>query len=82
LPAGSSKIEPGVTPAQDIILSWETFKDAADQAGISRRYGGIHFEEADLIGRQFGKIGADQAWARAASLWGGGKNSGLIDSQD
>jgi len=82
LPAGSSKIEPGVTPAQDIILSWETFKDAADQAGISRRYGGIHFEAADLIGRQFGKIVADQAWARAASLWGGGKNSGLIDSQD
>src|SRR2546426_2908034 len=82
LPAGSSKIEPGVTPAQDIILSWETFKDAADQAGISRRYGGIHFEAADLIGKEFGKNLSDQALGQTPTLLGGGKNSGLIDSQD
>jgi len=32
-------------------LSWATFSDAADQAGISRRYGGIHFVQGDLHGR-------------------------------
>ena len=41
--AGSSQIEPGVTPAKDVVLSWKTLSDAADEAGWSRRYGGIHF---------------------------------------
>jgi hypothetical protein len=41
LPARSSKIEPGLTPAQPVILKWETFTEAADEAGMSRRYGGI-----------------------------------------
>jgi hypothetical protein len=55
LPAGSSKIEPGVTPAHAVILHWETFADAANEAGMSRRYGGIHFRAADLAGRLLGK---------------------------
>jgi len=36
LASGSSKIEPGLTPAHPVILKWETFTDAADEAGISR----------------------------------------------
>jgi hypothetical protein len=35
-------------PAADLMLAWETFSEAADQAGISRRYGGIHFRQGDL----------------------------------
>ena len=42
--AGSSRVEPGAAPASDITLSRSTFSDAAVQAGLSRRYGGIHFE--------------------------------------
>src|SRR6266699_1613803 len=49
---GSSTVESGVTPAQFVTLSWATFTEAADQAGISRRYGGIHFKADDLVGRQ------------------------------
>jgi hypothetical protein len=64
-PAGSSRIEPGATPAQDLTLAWSTFKEAADQAGLSRRYGGIHFEHADLDGRAAGRLVARQAWSRA-----------------
>ena len=64
-PAGSSKFEPGVVPASDLTLTWTTFKDAADQAGMSRRYGGIHFEQADLDGRAAGRLVAQQAWAKA-----------------
>jgi hypothetical protein len=64
-PAGSSRIEPGATPAQDLTLTWSTFKGAADQAGLSRRYGGIHFEHADLDGRAAGRLVAQQAWSRA-----------------
>jgi hypothetical protein len=71
--AGSSSIEPKTVPAQPLTLSWNTFKDAANQAGISRRYGGIHFEAADLIGRATGKLCADHTWAKAVMLWSGHK---------
>jgi hypothetical protein len=70
-PAGSSRIEPGATPAQDLTLSWSTFKEAADQAGLSRRYGGIHFEHADLDGRAAGRLVAQQAWAKATGYFTG-----------
>lgn len=64
-PAGTSRVEPGLVPANDATLSWPTFSAAADEAGISRRYGGIHFEEGDVRGREMGrKIGA-QAWDKA-----------------
>jgi membrane-associated phospholipid phosphatase len=69
--AGSSQIEPGATPAQPVTLSWRSFFDAANQAGISRRYGGIHFEAADLTGRVVGRLIGRQALAKARSLWRG-----------
>ena len=55
-PAGSSRIEPGTTPATDVVLSWPTFSDAAVQAGRSRRYGGIHFRDGDLVGQALGAM--------------------------
>jgi hypothetical protein len=42
LPAGSSAVEPGVTPAAPVTLSFDTWQDMADQAGMSRLFGGIH----------------------------------------
>src|SRR2546428_8771711 len=69
--AGSSRIEPGFTPSHDVTLSWPTFKAAADQAGISRRYGGIHFEHADLDGRAAGRLVAPPAWAKASGYFNG-----------
>ena len=59
VPAGSSRVEPGLVPAHDLVLSWPTFSSAADEAGISRRYGGIHFQDGDVEARTLGrKIGA------------------------
>jgi hypothetical protein len=72
LPAGSSRVEPGAIPSGDVTLSWSTFSDAADQAGISRRYGGIHFEQGDLDARATGRIAARFAWERARDYWEGG----------
>jgi len=69
--AGSSKIEPGFTPSHAITLRWETFTDAANQAGISRRYGGIHFKTADLTGRVVGHIVGDEVYIKAEHLWSG-----------
>jgi hypothetical protein len=69
LPLGSSKIEPGITPSRPVTLKWQTFTEASDEAGMSRRYGGIHFRRADLAGRQLGRLVADKAWARAQSYF-------------
>jgi hypothetical protein len=74
--AGSSLFEPRTatnpgTPARDVTLSWKTFTDAADQAGWSRRYGGIHFYSGDMHGRV---AGASIGWAvynKAKSYWDG-----------
>jgi hypothetical protein len=71
LPAGSSRVEPGAVPAGDLTLSWSTFSEAADQAGISRRYGGIHFEQGDLDARATGRIAARSAWEKANDYWQG-----------
>jgi hypothetical protein len=65
--AGASSIEPGLTPTTDVTLSWATFSEAADQAGLSRRYGGIHFEEGDLRGRALGRAVGELAWTKAQS---------------
>jgi hypothetical protein len=71
LPAGSSRIEPGAVPSNDITLAWETFSDAANQAGLSRRYGGIHFEQGDLDARATGRIAARTVWEKARAYWEG-----------
>jgi hypothetical protein len=52
---GSSKIEPG-TPAKDVVLNWNTLSAAADEAGMSRRWGGIHFYSGDQQGRGLGRL--------------------------
>jgi hypothetical protein len=54
--SGSSRVEPGAVPAADVVLSWPTFSAAADEAGLSRRFGGIHFADGDLEGRRVGKL--------------------------
>jgi hypothetical protein len=67
--ARTSAVEPGMTPAADVTLSWRTFQDAADQAGLSRRYGGIHFEDGDMTGRRTGaKIGR-LVWLKAVGYF-------------
>jgi len=79
LPKGSSKIEPGFTPHEPVVLKWETFTDAADEAGMSRRYGGIHFRRADLMGRTLGLAVANKVWSKAQSLFDG--TASLPDEQ-
>jgi hypothetical protein len=75
LPKGSSKIEPGITPRDAVVLNWETFAAAADEAGMSRRYGGIHFSRADMAGRKLGHLVADRVWAKAEADFDGTNSS-------
>ena len=74
--AGTSLFEPRTatqrgTPAKDVVLSWNTFGDAADEAGWSRRWGGIHFESGDMHGRTLGKTAGYFAWTKALTYING-----------
>ena len=80
LPVGRSKIEPGLTPARSVTLRWETFADAADEAGMSRRYGGIHFRAADVTGRLLGRAVAIKAWSKAQSYFAGTAENGMTEA--
>jgi hypothetical protein len=65
IPALSSPVEPGAVPATDVTLAWPTFDAAADEAGLSRRLGGIHFSDADMRGRHMGKKIGEKTWKLA-----------------
>ena len=41
-------------PSQETRIQWATYQDAADLAGISRLWGGIHIEADDVGGRRVG----------------------------
>lgn len=69
IPAGSSRVEPGLVPANDTVLYWATFSEAADEAGISRRFGGIHFIDGDLKSRKLGRVIGKQAWKKSSTLF-------------
>jgi len=62
-------------PSSKIILRWSTLIDAADEAGRSRRLGGIHIQDGDLRGRELGRQVAEQAFARAKSYWEGDESN-------
>ena len=79
IPQGSSRVEPGLVPANNITLTWANFTDAADEAGISRRYGGIHFIEGDLVSRDIGDEVGFNAYKRALKYF---KNDPENDDDD
>ena len=66
--AGGVGLEPNV-PALAMRLSWPSLSAAADAAGLSRRYGGIHFEHGDLKGRALGTAVGKAVLRRGASLY-------------
>jgi hypothetical protein len=69
-PAHSMVLEPAL-PSSDVTLSWATFSDAADEAGLSRVYGGIHFDNANVAGKDLGrKVGA-LVYDKAQRYWMG-----------
>ena len=73
IPAGSLKNEKG--PSTDIRLEWATYYDAADQAGQSRLFGGIHIRADDFTGRIIGSQCGKDAWTRAQQFYAGKASS-------
>ena len=73
--AGVAAQEGKPGPTGDVVLSWATFTEAADESGMSRRYAGLHFEDADLEGRLLGRRVAALSWKKAQSYMLGAGSS-------
>ena len=58
-------------PSQTVQLQWATYYDAADQAGLSRLWGGIHVSADDLTGRITGSRCGQGVWALASKYFDG-----------
>lgn len=56
-------------PTATVRLEWATYYDAADQAGQSRIWGGIHIAADDFGGRRVGARVGELAFQKAAALW-------------
>jgi hypothetical protein len=61
--AGSTLTEPGISPAKDVELRWDTWTDFLRDCGHSRVWGGVHFlttvERSAQWGLQFGDLAYD-----------------------
>lgn len=69
LPAGELIHEEG--PEAPITLQWATYRDAADQAGMSRLFMGIHISADDIEGRWAGAVCGEDAWGLAMTYFDG-----------
>ncbi len=60
VPAGSTLVEPGISPARDVELYFPTWTDFVRDCAISRVWGGVHFrktiERSVEFGEQFGDL--------------------------
>ncbi|MFL5931607.1 MAG: FG-GAP-like repeat-containing protein [Gaiellaceae bacterium] len=68
-PRGSLGVERG--PTRDVVLQAATYYDAADEAGVSRIYGGIHISADDFAGRRIGSVCGKSAAALARRYFDG-----------
>jgi hypothetical protein len=67
--AGAFKVEAG--PSRAVTLQWASYYDAADMAGQSRLFGGIHVQADDFICRRIGSQCGTAAWEKAEEHYGG-----------
>jgi membrane-associated phospholipid phosphatase len=70
IPPNFGRVEPGI-PATTTTISFATFSEAAQQAGLSRLYGGIHFIDDNTRGQELGALVGQQAWNKAQTYFNG-----------
>jgi hypothetical protein len=71
--AANSMTHQASTPKQALSLKWDTFTAAAQEAGLSRLYGGIHFEAGNEVGQSMGGKVAAKVWDKAFRLFHGSR---------
>ena len=62
---GDSRFEGENGPTDPVTLAWDTLTQAADESGISRIYGGIHFDDGNYNGLAMGREAARASFERA-----------------
>ena len=72
---GSSRTEPGVTPAQDITMTFQNMQELRDACGQSRLDGGMHFTEAVTASYELCEGVGTAASQLAYGLFNGGSSS-------
>jgi hypothetical protein len=70
IPTGFGRVEPDIPPAP-MTLSYATFDDAANEAGLSRLFGGIHFSDDNTTAQSVGRLIGQQAWEKAQTYFNG-----------
>jgi hypothetical protein len=80
LEQGSLNFEFG--PTTDVTLEWATYYDAADQAGQSRLFGGIHIQGDDFAGRIIGSACGHAAWDLALAYFAGSVPEGPLGCRE
>ncbi|GLI02702.1 vanadium-dependent haloperoxidase [Phytohabitans aurantiacus] len=64
VPAGSSVAEPGLAPASDVLLHYPTYTSMAEDAGLSRLWGGVHFPDDYTRSHLLGLLLGAQVWLK------------------
>lgn len=60
---GASLVEPGLTPATDLEMSFATWTEFAETCALSRLWGGVHFRTAIEVVEETGRRIGDRAYA-------------------
>lgn len=74
-------------PKVDVTLGpWKTYRDIADEASMSRIYGGIHVRSGDIQGRLVGQKVGETVWLKVSALFNdtmppSGNNGKRLDFQ-
>ncbi|WP_432816850.1 DUF6851 domain-containing protein [Sulfitobacter sp. JB4-11] len=65
-----------------VVLQWETLTEAAEEAGISRLYGGIHIQDGNLNGLKVGEEVAAHAEVKWQALFTRGGNDNFATNME
>jgi hypothetical protein len=81
-PAGSSKLEPGVTPSQNLTFTYTKWSQIQQACGSSREAGGMHFSQAVSGGEVLCSGVAALVLERADLLKNGDAAGAMADFED
>lgn len=67
-PAGSSRVEPGITPANDTTIAYSSWSEFENDCGASRIWSGVHFQAAVDASTELCPVFGDMAYTYVNSL--------------
>lgn len=65
---------PGYYPRSDTTLSWDSWREAAEESGFSRLYGGVHIHDGNVHALELGEKIGEVVWNKGVGLFNGQKD--------